>query len=118
MSVRVLGDAVGRRYGLAEATIEKIGGVLTRHAQVKRAVLHGSRAKDNFQPGSDIDLTLIRPDRQTRDLMTIIGELDDLLLPHMIDLSVFHQLTHQEFVEHIQRVGKVFYERTPVQRQP
>jgi predicted nucleotidyltransferase len=108
----------GDRFGLTAVTIAKITGVLARHALVERALLYGSRAKGNFQPGSDIDLTLIGPELKTHDLMTIIGELDDLLLPYMIDLSVFHQLTHQELIEHIQRVGKVFYERTPVQRQP
>jgi predicted nucleotidyltransferase len=108
----------GDRFGLTAVTIAKIAGVLARHAQVERAVLYGSRAMDNFQSGSDIDLTLIGPELKTHDLMTIIGELDDLLLPYMIDLSVLHQLTHQELIEHIQRVGKVFYERTPVQRQP
>jgi uncharacterized protein len=40
-------------------------------------------------------------------------ELDDLLLPYKIDLSIFHQLTHPELIEHIRRVGIIFYERKP-----
>ena len=43
-------------------------------------------------------------------LGTIASELDDLLLPYTIDLSIFEQLGHPELREHIERVG-VFYER-------
>lgn len=99
------------RFGLTEATIEKIGGVLSRHPQVERAVLYGSRAKGNFKNGSDIDLTLVGSELKTDDLLKIMGEVDDLLLPYMIDLSIFHQLTHPELIEHIRRVGIVFYQR-------
>ncbi len=103
------------RFGLTEATIEKICGVLASHPQVEQAVLYGSRAKGNYKIGSDIDLTLMGQGLQTDDLLKIMGELDDLLLPYMIDLSIFHQLTHQELIDHIQRVGIIFYERTPAQ---
>ena len=106
------------RFGLTEATIEKIGGVLARHPRVEQAVLYGSRAKGNFKPGSDIDLTLMGGDLQTHNLMNIMEELDELLLPYMIDLSLFHQLTHPELIEHIQRVGIIFYERAAAQCPP
>ena len=101
------------RFGLTEATIEKIAGVLAGHPQVKQALLYGSRAKGNYKNGSDIDLTLMGQELQTDDLLQIMGELDDLLLPHMIDLSIFHQLNHPELIDHIRRVGIIFYERTP-----
>jgi len=45
------------------------------------------------------------------DLLKLMGELDDLLLPYMIDLSIFHQLTHQDLIDHIRRVGVVFYKK-------
>ena len=104
------------RFGLTEATIEKIAAVLAGHPQVEQALLYGSRAKGNYKNGSDIDLTLIGQGLQTDDLLKIMGELDDLLLPYMIDLSIFHQLTHPELIEHIQRVGIIFYERAAAQR--
>ena len=100
------------RFGLKETTIEKIGAVLAKFPQVEKAVLYGSRAKGNYKNGSDIDLTL----RGGKDLVLgicykIHAELDDLLLPYTIDLSIFEQLTDPDFIEHVQRVGVVFYER-------
>jgi type I restriction enzyme S subunit len=51
-------------------------------------------------------------DALTPDLrMAIASELDDLLLPYTIDLSIFDELHHAKLREHIERVGVVFYER-------
>ena len=102
-------------HGLPAATVAKIHGVLSRHAEVERAILYGSRAKGNFKPGSDIDLTLTGSGLDERIRGRIDEELDDLLLPYEFDLSLFADLAHPELIDHIRRVGVVFYERTPVE---
>lgn len=99
------------RYGLSEQTIQKICGVFAKHPAIDNAVLYGSRAKGNFKPGSDIDLALHGAGLSLNDLGTINFELDDLLLPYMIDLLIFDQLNHAGLREHIERVGVVFYQR-------
>lgn len=104
-------------HGLSAVTVAKIHGVLDRHPEVEQAILYGSRAKGNFKPGSDIDLTLVGSsglDERTRG--RIDDELDDLLLPYEFDLSVFGQLKHPELIDHIRRVGVVVYERTQAAR--
>lgn len=86
--------------------------ILTRfYPAVERAVLYGSRAKGNYKPGSDIDLTLYGTELTSALCATIADALDDLLLPYTIDLSVFAELKQPELEEHIQRVGVVFFER-------
>lgn len=102
------------RFGLPVATVQKICGVLARHPQVEQAVLYGSRAKGNFKNGSDIDLTLQGTGLVHQDLLKVMDELDDLLLPYTIDLSLFASLTHPELIDHIRRVGVVFYEKKPL----
>lgn len=99
------------RSGLPPLTVKKIIGVLARHGGIDKAVLYGSRAKGNYKNGSDIDLTLYGSGLRHSDLLTIMAELDDLLLPYSIDLSLVGTIHHQELLEHIQRVGVVFYER-------
>ncbi len=42
-------------------------------------------------------------------MLKIENELDDLLLPYKIDLSLFHVLDNAELIDHIRRVGVVFY---------
>ena len=102
-------------HGLSANTVDRIVTVLSRHPEIEKAVLYGSRAKGNYRTGSDIDLTLFGPQLNHSLLAQIDDELDDVLLPYKIDLSIFTNLTHPELIEHIQRVGVVFYERAPVE---
>ena len=99
------------RHGLPPRTERKIRDVLARHPEIEKAVLYGSRARGNFKSGSDIDLTLVGEKLDSKILGQLDWELDDLLLPYTIDLSLFRELNHPELIEHIQRVGIVFYER-------
>ena len=100
------------RYGLSEQTIEKICSVFANHPAIDKAVLYGSRAKGNFKPGSDIDLSLHGAGVSLKELGDIDCELDDLLLPYTIDLLIFDDLDHAELREHIERVGVIFYQRS------
>lgn len=99
-------------HGLSPATVAKIHEVFSRHPEIEKAVLYGSHAKGNFKPGSDIDLTLIGEKLDSKILGQLDLELDDLLLPYEFDLSIFSKVTHQELIEHIQRMGVVFFEKT------
>ena len=46
-------------------------------------------------------------------LLKIIGGIDELLLPYIFDVSILNDLTNPDLIDHIERVGKTFYERTP-----
>jgi uncharacterized protein len=99
-------------FGLKETTISQIHAVFARHPQVKKAILYGSRAKGNFKNGSDIDLTLIgKDDLNLEILYRVIDEIDELLLPYTVDLSIFHQISDADVIDHIKRVGVVFYKK-------
>lgn len=99
------------KYGLAESTIQKIHSVLRNYPQVEKAILFGSRAKGNFKNGSDIDLSLRGRDLTLNVIYGILDDLDELLLPYTIDLSIFHQIGDPDVIDHIQRVGVTFYDR-------
>lgn len=99
------------KYGLDDRTIERMQAVLAAYPEVDKAVLYGSRAKGNYKTGSDIDLTLYGSGLSLTVLHKIENELDDLLLPYNIDLSVFEQITDPAVIDHIRRVGVVFYEK-------
>lgn len=100
------------RFGLKETTIEQICTVLSHYPQVEKAILYGSRAKGNYKPGSDIDLTLTGNEALNLDVLyRIIDDIDDLLLPYTFDLSILHQISDPDVIEHIRRVGVVLYEK-------
>lgn len=99
------------KYGLPERTIQAIRATLAGFPEVEQAVLYGSRAKGNYKPGSDIDMTLFGAALTPRLCATIAEALDDLLLPYTIDLSLFAELKHPALEDHIRRVGQVLYQR-------
>ncbi|WP_094556575.1 nucleotidyltransferase domain-containing protein [Synechococcus sp. 1G10] len=102
-----------QRYGLPLPAISAIQEVLAAHPSVEKAILYGSRAIGRHRPGSDIDLTLIGAAISSSTMARIEAELDDLLLPWMIDLSRLSDLRHPSLLEHIARVGQVLYGRDP-----
>jgi len=104
-------------FGLKQDVVERINGVFAKHPEVKQVILYGSRAKGNFKNGSDIDLTMQGANINHDLLLTLMGELDDLLLPYEIDLSIFSQIQNPDLVNHIQRVGCAFYQNSKEERQ-
>ncbi len=55
------------------------------------------------------DLALIGKALTLSDLLKIENELDDLMMPYFIDLSLFYGITDPGFLQHINRVGLPFY---------
>jgi len=98
-------------HGLTSETVDRIRSVLARFREVEKAVLYGSRAKGNYKRGSDIDLTLFGSGLNASILSQIDSALDDLLLPHKIDISIFAKISHSDLIDHIRRVGVVFDEK-------
>lgn len=96
--------------GLEPEVIKKVRSILKSHPEVRRAILFGSRAKGNFKPFSDIDMTLVGDDLNLSIQQKIENELDDLLLPNKFDISLYHQIKNSKLIDHIERVGKTLYD--------
>ncbi len=78
---------------------------------IDQVVIYGSRAQGNYRPGSDIDLTIVGQ-LSYSDLMKLDNELDDLLLPFKIDLSLLEKIANPDLILHIERVGKILYDKS------
>ncbi len=99
------------RYGLTEAAIARINAVFAACPEIDRVVLYGSRAKGTQRNGSDIDLTIEGDAVSHSQVLRIENSLDDLLLPYKMDLSLLREIGNPDLLEHIRRVGLVFYEK-------
>ena len=96
-------------YGLAGPTIEKISNVFANYSEVTSAILYGSRAKGTYQNGSDIDLAVTGTGLNLSLINKICNDIDDLLLPYSFDISIYTQISDPDLLDHIKRVGVVFY---------
>lgn len=95
-------------FGLPSEDLQRISSVFARLPEIHRVVIYGSRAKATFRPSSDIDLTIM-DEVDWASFNRLESQLDDLLLPYQIDLSIFSQIDNPDVIEHIQRVGKDFF---------
>ena len=96
-------------FGLKDSIINQINNVFSNYPDIEKAVIYGSRAKGNYRNGSDIDITLFGENLTYEQLNRIETQLDNLMLVYFIDLSLFKYIDAPDLIEHINRVGKVFY---------
>jgi type I restriction enzyme, S subunit len=97
--------------GLTPRDEETIKHILKKHPAITRVYIFGSRAKGNYKKGSDVDLAVLDENISPEDILRIKSEFDESDLPYNVDVIHYPSIKLKELQEHIQRVGKVFYER-------
>lgn len=97
-------------FGLYPNSYKKILSIFNKYENIEKVIIYGSRAKGDYKEGSDIDLTLIG-DLNYNDVIKLKHDLEDSSIPYLVDLSIFKELKTESLLEHIKRVGKVFYEK-------
>ncbi len=96
-------------FGLKLSDISLIQNVFKKYPAIDSVIIYGSRAMGNYRANSDIDLSIKAQSLTTQDLLKIAHEIDELMLIYKVDISLFNQLDNPTLIEHIQRVGKVFF---------
>lgn len=99
------------KFGLSSFIIQEIQSILAQNPKIRRAIVFGSRAKDNFRPGSDIDLALFGDDLNFNDLLDLYGKWEAADLLYKIDFVDAKTIKEPALIDHINRVGQLFYER-------
>jgi len=97
-------------FGLSDKTISMINEIFSKYSGIDKVVIYGSRARGDYKNGSDIDLT-IYGNISVSDEVRISGLIYDLPIPYMCDISLFKNIKNENLLEHIERTGKIFYER-------
>lgn len=95
-------------FGLDERTLAAITACLRQFPAIAWAKVYGSRAKGNYERGSDIDLAFSSP---TDCSANLLEALDALPTPYLFDVTHVETLRHEGLKAHIERVGVVLYER-------
>ncbi len=97
-------------FGIYPKSHSEIIKIIENCNSIDEVIIYGSRAKGNFKEGSDIDLT-IKGAVTDEDFSALWHALDDSYIPYKFDISIYNQLKSESLLQHINRVGKVFYKR-------
>ncbi len=100
-----------RKYGLLEKDIDSIVSVLSENHKIDKIILFGSRAKGNYNPGSDIDISIKGQLLNINDILESNIKLENLSLPYKIDLIIYDRIKESDLINHIDRVGINLFER-------
>ncbi|AHE65624.1 nucleotidyltransferase domain-containing protein [Legionella oakridgensis] len=96
-------------YGLPSSVIKSLKNVFKKHPNIEKVILYGSRAKGTYHTGSDIDLCIVGSALTLSELLAIENQIDDLLLPWKIDLSLKHTIDNTELLAHMSKIGTTIY---------
>ncbi|MGL2963514.1 nucleotidyltransferase domain-containing protein [Flavobacterium sp. RSB2_4_14] len=97
-------------FGLYPDSFNEIINILKELNSIEKVIIYGSRAKGTHKEGSDVDITILG-NITDEDYNKFWQKLDDSYIPYKFDISIFNNLKSKELIEHINRVGKVFYEK-------
>lgn len=98
-------------YGFSEQNIKELREILASIPAIEEAIIYGSRARGDYKPASDVDITLKGSKLTFRDVALLDDKLYYSYLPYYFDTSIFADLTNEELIENINRFGKVFYKK-------
>lgn len=90
------------QFGLSSDTIKLLQSVFANYHK---------GAKGNFRTGSDIDLVITGTDLNLQDILSLKVQIEELDLPYAVDLSILDEVSNPDLVDHIHRVGAIFFER-------
>lgn len=98
-------------YGITDNSYHLLINAFSQYPEIEKVILFGSRAKGNYKKGSDIDLAIKGKDCNEQIAFNLNAFLnEELPIPYHIDILYYDGLDHKELKEHIDRVGKLFYE--------
>lgn len=97
-------------YGIKDDYWKRLETVFVSHKNIEKVILYGSRAKGTNRMYSDVDIVLVGEKINNREYCELVQEIDDLLLPFIFDISVYHSIKDSNLIESINRTGVIIYE--------
>ena len=102
-------------FGISPKSAQLIRQVLAEYDAVDQVTIFGSRAKGTAKKGSDIDLAIYGKNLLPHTALNLSATLNEATpIPYFIDVVAPEFLDNPALVDHIRRIGAVFYEKTPV----
>ena len=96
-------------FGLTERDMTTLFAIFQKYPEIKQVTIFGSRAKGTWKTGSDVDLAIVNDKVSFKTLLSLKSDFEESNLPYKIDLVQLPQLKNSDLIEHINRVGVMFY---------
>ena len=95
------------KFGLSQRTINDIKNYFEKNPETEKVVIFGSRAKGNYNEGSDIDFAVWTNESVSK----ISSDLEDLPTPYKFDVVDYKNLQNENLKKNIDNDGILFYKK-------
>ncbi|HRY31377.1 MAG TPA: nucleotidyltransferase domain-containing protein [Bacteroidales bacterium] len=100
------------QYGLRERDMVFLQSLFISMPEIDSVILYGSRARGDFEPGSDLDLAVTGEKVTLSTLSAIRRALEeDSPIPFFFDLLHLDSLNNPKLAGRIREEGKVIYQK-------
>ncbi len=97
-------------FGISEQSFRQLIACLKQYTVIEQAKIFGSRAMNNYKPGSDIDIALYGKNLNQTTISNIYIKIDEeTVIPYYIDFVNYNTLNNPELKKHIDEKGVTFY---------
>ena len=97
-----------QNFGFTATIKEKILAILRSNVTIEKAVIFGSRAKNTYKIGSDVDLAIWQKPG-SNVLAKIKADFEESSLPYFFDVLDYRTIANEKLRQEIDRDGKIFY---------
>ena len=106
------GPTCSEKSGLSDADLQHIVTAAQALPNIHKLVLFGSRAKGNYKPGSDVDLSIDCTNAGYETAVRLASQLnEETTMPYFFDVVDYRSIAEPALIDHIDRVGIVLLQR-------
>ena len=95
--------------GVSDTIIQSIVATCQNFPTVQRVLLYGSRARGDYQQGSDIDIAIDAPLMDDNEFSILWNALDDLPIIYSMDIVHLQSLKNKQLINAIDRDERVLW---------
>ena len=108
-------NKMDNNYGISNPSFELFLKIIAEFKDIDYAVIFGSRAKGNYKKGSDVDIAIYGENLQKVTAINLNAKLNESApIPYFIDVVDPQYIENQDLINHIDRVGIIFYKKMAV----
>ena len=96
--------------GVSDTIIQNIISTCVNFTTVKRVLLYGSRARGDYQQGSDIDIAIDAPMMDANEFSRLWNALDDLPIIYSMDIVHLQSLKNPSLLNAIHQDERVLWD--------